>query len=80
MYTGCTATGAGEVESQIFINKLHLLSADGCMMEKNGEVGFTMKHFQGTSPVMYSAAGWRHISYNMSRTNLASELLRKSEK
>jgi len=50
------------------------------LIEKSGEAEFTLKHLQGTNPVRYSATGWRHVSYNMGRTNLASELLRKSEK
>ena len=41
---------------------------------------FTLKHLQGTISVKYSAAGWKQISHSMGRTNLASELLRKSEK
>ena len=35
---------------------------------------------QGTAPVRYSAAGWRHLAYSMGRTNLAAEILSKSDK
>merc|ERR1719167_1916164 len=39
---------------------------------------FTLNHFQGTNPVRYDAQGWRHISYSMGRTNLATEVLRRT--
>ena len=49
-------------------------------METHSKEEFTLRHLQGTIPVKYSASGWKQISYSMGRTNLASELLRKSER
>ena len=39
-----------------------------------------LNHLHSSSPVCYSVLGWREISTNMARTNLAAELLRKSKK
>jgi len=52
----------------------------GSLIETNGDTEFTLHHLQGTNQVRYSAHGWRHISYSMGRTNLATEILRKSER
>ena len=58
------------------------LFAEDAMIEidAHSKEEFTLKHLQGTISVKYSAAGWKQISHSMGRTNLASELLRKSEK
>jgi len=53
---------------------------NGALIETTGDTQFILHHLQGTNPVRYSAQGWRQISYSMGRTNLATELLRKSER
>ena len=35
---------------------------------------------QGTNVVKYSVKGWRHVAHTMGRTNLATELLRKTSR
>jgi len=52
----------------------------GALIETTGDTQFILHHLQGTNPVRYSAQGWRQISYSMGRTNLATELLRKSDR
>jgi len=52
----------------------------GTLIETTGDTQFILHHLQGTNPVRYSAHGWRQISYSMGRTNLATELLRKSDR
>lgn len=76
------ATNCPWSDDRTFVHRLHSHwggKADS-LVEKCGESDFILKHLQGTNQVKYSASGWRHISYNMGRTNLAVELLKKSEK
>jgi len=63
-----------------FVQRLcaHWTGQSGSLMEANGDTEFILNHMQGTSPVRYNATGWRHIAYSMGRTNLATEILRKS--
>jgi myosin-18 len=53
---------------------------NGALIVTSGETEtqFTLGHLQGTACVRYNAQGWRHISYSMGRTNLATEVLRRS--
>ena len=57
-----------------------MLNVKGSLIRKQGEDSFVLNHLHSSSPVCYSALGWRQISTNMARTNLAAELLRKSGK
>ena len=57
-----------------------MLTLPGSLIRKQGEDGFVLNHLHSTLPVCYSAQGWREMSNNMARTNLAAELLRKSKK
>ena len=50
------------------------------LMERVGEDEFVLRHSIGTNPVRYSVKGWRNISYAMGRTNLALEVLQKSNR
>lgn len=52
----------------------------GGLVERLGEEEFLLRHALGTNPVKYNVRGWRQISYAMGRTNLATELLRKSKR
>eukprot|EP00092_Neocalanus_flemingeri_P063998 GFUD01077554.1.p1 GENE.GFUD01077554.1~~GFUD01077554.1.p1 ORF type:complete len:1054 (-),score=370.42 GFUD01077554.1:113-3274(-) len=75
------ATSCPWSDDQTFVQRLSAHwggQSNGSLIEGCGETEFTLNHFQGTNPVKYSAQGWRHISYCMGRTNLATELLRKS--
>ena len=57
-----------------------MLTVKGSLIRKQGEQSFVLNHLQGSSPVCYSALGWRQIANNMARTNLAAEILSKSDK
>jgi len=75
------ATNCPWSDDQTFVQRLAAhwgAQNNGALIESNGETEFTLNHFQGTNPVKYNAQGWRHISYSMGRTNLATEMLRKS--
>ena len=41
---------------------------------------FLLHHLRGTCPVRYDASGWRLTAHNMGRTNLATELLRHTQR
>jgi len=75
------ATNCPWSDDQTFVQRLSAHwggQNNGTLIESSGETHFTLNHFQGTNPVKYNAQGWRHISYSMGRTNLATEILRKS--
>jgi len=50
------------------------------LVESCGGTEFILHHMQGTNSVRYDARGWRQLSYWMGRTNLASEIFRKTTK
>ena len=69
-----------EILEMTLHNVMSNISWLGRLIRKEGEDRMVLNHLQGTSPVVYSVLGWRQLSHNMSRTNLAAELLRKSKK
>lgn len=56
------------------------VSGSAALMERVGDDEFVLRHCIGTNPVRYSVKGWRNISYAMGRTNLALEMLQKSNR
>jgi len=75
------ATNCPWSDDQTFVQRLtaHWVGqGNGSLIDSSGDTQFTLHHLQGTNSVRYNALGWRHISYCMGRTNLATEILRKS--
>ena len=49
-------------------------------VQGTNNVRYSVMSVQGTNSVRYSVKGWRHLAHCMGRTNLATELLRKTSR